>query len=258
MTYMFSGRQEALERLELLNALFFPATRDFVKDNLPGRVGLLLDLGCGPGYTTRSLSSVVDAGRIIGLDSSEFFIERARELSEGVPQIEYRLHDMTQMPFPTAGADAIYLRFLLTHLRDPRTSLLEWASHLVDGGLMLIEETEEFNTEVPVFREYMEMSEALLESNDNVLFIGGLLDGWDYEGKLSRGYSGVARVRVPTGPAARMFYLNTFSWEDSPFIKKNYGGDVGRIKAELNRMAESGDPTSTIEWGVRQVRLEKA
>jgi len=33
--------------------------------------------------------------------------------------IEFVCHDVTQEPFPTASADVLFCRFLLTHLHDP-------------------------------------------------------------------------------------------------------------------------------------------
>lgn len=52
------------------------------------------------GYTTRALTSIINANEYVGLDNSKYFIERARRLSKDFPKIAYK----------TEKADIIYSR----------------------------------------------------------------------------------------------------------------------------------------------------
>ncbi len=142
MSYVFAGREIAVKRLKKLHELFLPATKNLLLASVSKKASLLVDLGCGPGYTTRALSSIINADEYVGLDNSEYFIDQARELSRDLPQIAYKLHDVTKTSFPVQKADMIYARFLLTHVHTPKRSILDWGTQLSDGGLLFVEETE--------------------------------------------------------------------------------------------------------------------
>ncbi len=117
----------AAARLGMLARVFAETTGPFV-DTFGGEVdkpALVIDLGCGPGCTTSLLAGMLDAGEVVGLDSSERFVELAsRTAMEGV---SFRVHDVTAVPFPVGPANVMYCRFLLTHLADPAGALAAWA-----------------------------------------------------------------------------------------------------------------------------------
>lgn len=210
-------------------------------------------MGCGIGHTTRALSTIVEADEFVGLDNSVYFIERARELSNDLPHISYKLHDVAKIPFPTGKADIIYSRFLLTHMPTPKRCIRDWSTQLNTGGLLFIEETEDIKTEVPVVKEYIKITYALLKSNGNILFIGKILDNWDSQGKLKKRYSGVAKVPASTKQAAEIFLLNIPFWKDTEFIKENYYEDIERIEAELKELLKATEDRNSVEWEIRQV-----
>ena len=66
MSYVFTGKEIAAERLEKVNKLFFPATKNFLQTQALEKVSLLVDLGSGPGYTTRALRSFINANEYLG------------------------------------------------------------------------------------------------------------------------------------------------------------------------------------------------
>ena len=257
MSYVFSGKEPAARRLGKLHELFFPATKNFLQHQITNRVDTVVDLGCGVGHTTRALVSIVEADEYVGLDNSEYFIERAKELSKDFPKITYKLYDVSKIPFPAKKADIIYSRFLLTHMRTPKRSIRDWSTQLNNGGLLFIEDTEDIKTEVPVFKEYITITGALLKSNENILFIGKMLDEWEYEGKLKKKYSGVAKVRASTKQAAEIFLSNIASWKDNEFINGNYYDNLRRVESELKGMVKANEDRKTIEWEIRQVVLER-
>ena len=113
-----------------------------------------MDLGCGPGHTTRLLHEVTEAMRTVGLDASAAYVERAR--SRGSADVTFEVHDATALPLPVEPAHAIYARLLLAHLRDPADVVAGWVSQLSEGGVVLLvgrvdrlPEAEELDPERP-------------------------------------------------------------------------------------------------------------
>ena len=257
MAYLFDGKQIAVERLGKLNALFAPATEEFLRDRAPVRTGVVWDLGCAAGYTTRSLRSTIAAEAYIGWDNSEFMIDRARETSMHFPEISYRLADVTQPGFTYETADLIYMRLLLTHMKTPEESLLLWSERLRPGGRILIEETENIETELTAFRDYLAVVDAMLSSNGNMLYIGEKLDAMTFGNRLVKEYSAAGLVPVTSRQAAEMFLLNLTAWRNTEFIRENHSEDVERIERGLKELAASTSSEPTITWSICRMSLAK-
>ena len=114
-SYAFGDTEPAERRLALLAEIFEPSSRAFLATHVAG-AQLAVDLGCGPGHTTRLLAEVTGAGRTVGLDWSPSFLAAAGR--DHLAGIEFVGHDLTRLPFPVAGqgADVGYARYLLAHL----------------------------------------------------------------------------------------------------------------------------------------------
>lgn len=136
MTYLFAGKKTAAKRLEKLNEVFSHSSEAFVKSSVKNNVKVCVDLGCGIGCTTRDLASRINPVECTGFDNSGYFIERAIKLSVNYPEIKYKLHDVTKIPFPIEKADLIYARFLLTHLENPVRCMKKWSSQLNPCGML--------------------------------------------------------------------------------------------------------------------------
>lgn len=111
--YTFGDNAVAAVRLQRLADLFRPALETFVTEHLPRPIGHVLDLGCGPGHTTRALAALLTAARVTGLDHSTSFIEEAARAP--VANVVYRVGDVTR-PHDEAvpdvpPADGLYLAF---------------------------------------------------------------------------------------------------------------------------------------------------
>ncbi|MFA6448535.1 MAG: class I SAM-dependent methyltransferase [bacterium] len=258
MAYLFDGKEIAAERLGKLNALFAPATENFLRGRARGKIGAAWDLGCGVGHTTRSLRSAVEADAYIGWDNSEFAIRRARETSENMPEISYRVADIAQPGFTDEPADLIYMRLLLTHLKAPEASLLLWSERLRPGGRILLEETESIATGMPAFRDYIAVVDAMLEANGNFLYIGETLDKMAFGGRLAKEYSATGLVPATARQAAEMFLLNLATWRDTEFIRANYSADVARIERGLTELAGTASKEPAITWSMRRMALTRA
>ena len=110
----------AAGRLDLLAHVYEQPTRSLLARWAPARVGLAVDLGCGPGHTTRLLHAVLRA-RAAGRRRAVARRTRrspGRQLAD-LPGVEVLEDDVTQ-PLPVEGADLVFARFLLTHLAPRR------------------------------------------------------------------------------------------------------------------------------------------
>lgn len=81
----------------------------------------VLDLGCGTGYPSILAAQAVGSqGLVIGLDLSEGMLaiasHKARNL--GLTNIQFRVEDVTTLPFPPASFDAVVSRFCLMFLPE--------------------------------------------------------------------------------------------------------------------------------------------
>jgi len=168
-TYAFGDDDTAAERLRMLAYIFAPEIKSFL-GRVPPDPGLVIDLGCGPGFTTRLIAETLNARKTVGLDTSQPFLDLAgRQQANGVAFIE---HDVTRAPFPTGAADVLFCHLLLPHLADPAAVLRTWASQLRPAGLLLVDEVSDIQTANSTFRAYLDAAERLLQGIGGDLYVG--------------------------------------------------------------------------------------
>src|ERR1700751_6354416 len=173
-TSSFGETKLAAERLRVVSEVFNPTSEVFVSEAVRKRPRLALDLGCGPGFTTRLLSRTTGAERTVGVDRSEAFLSWARASSAAGE--EDVAADVAEVPLRITGIssppDLIYARFLASHLPEPEQAISGWAKKLKAGGLLLLEEVESINTAVPAFDEYLKIVSEVLAQHGNELLVG--------------------------------------------------------------------------------------
>jgi len=59
---------------------------------------IVLDVGCGTGAVTRVLAEMRGVSEVVGVDPSPIFVEKARELGKGHPQLSFRTGDGRALP----------------------------------------------------------------------------------------------------------------------------------------------------------------
>src|SRR5689334_6406878 len=93
--YTFGDEASAVERLALVAAAYEPVSRPFLEAHArPG--GVVVDVGCGPGFSTELLARTCRPRVLVGLDPSAAFLAVARVR---VPAAELLVHDATMVPF---------------------------------------------------------------------------------------------------------------------------------------------------------------
>jgi trans-aconitate 2-methyltransferase len=258
--YAFGDSALAARRLGLLAQVFEPTSRSFLTDAAAHPVGpppeLAVDLGCGPGHTTRLLVSVLGPRRTLGLDQSAFFVALAAE--DPPPGASFAVHDVTVVPFPCRPAGLLFCRFLLGHLADPAAALAAWATQLAPGGLLLVEEVERIRTGQPALRGYLEVAAVLLASRGHALEIGPRLHRLADPPGLARRLDRAAPLAPPAARAAEMFAQNLAVWR-ADAVRAGVAAD-----AELDRLAgglaavAAGEAEGTIAWELRQLAFQRA
>jgi SAM-dependent methyltransferase len=253
--YTYGEGDSEANRLALVAELFEGASRSLLSDAVGFRPRLALDLGCGPGHTTRLLAEVLRPDRVVGVERSANLLSKARvAASEG---ISFARHDVTRMPLPHGGeADLIYARLLLSHLPDPEKVAKDWLAQLAPGGLLLLDEVERIETEQPVFREYLAILARMMAHHGQELYVGPRLEAATRgpERRISR----IAPASPTTAHVARMFSINLANWRGNDFVRTNHTKkELDRLAEGLSELTESRD-TAEIRWGMRQIAIERA
>ena len=255
-TYTFGDSDLAARRLALVAETFADTSAAFMRESVTMRPQLAADLGCGPGYTTHLLADTLNPERTVGLDNSENFLADIR--TNDSDRVSFHLHDITTAPFPEAPFDLIFSRLVLTHLRDPETTITLWTEQLRPGGLLLLEEVERIYTKSLALVTYLDIQQAMLAQQSNELYIGPRLDALTASGKLHRRSSNIRSLRVPADRAAAMFHMNLAVWRHSDFVIQTYApATLDALDQDLQTIAQSHTDEPPVEWQLRQIVIER-
>ena len=239
--YRFGIDQAATDRLGLVAAAYDSVSRQFLAAHALPLPNVAVDLGCGPGFTTKLLCEVVRPGKVIGIDASEQFIASARRR---LPGGRFETHDVTALPLPGTPADVIYARLLLAHLADPEAIADGWRSQLAPGGRLLIEDLDGVVNPVGPLHDYEDVSARIVRSGGGLMYAGAELSG----------FGGVVRsVTVPGPLAARIYLFNVRHWINSPDLPVT-DAELRDLEQGLLRTVNDGDSDS-VSWLVRQLVL---
>lgn len=258
--YAFGDSPVAAERLALLAQTYAASSQSFLRASVDFRPGLAADLGCGPGHSTHLLANVLGPAQTIGFENSEEFLAKAA--ATGTESIGFELHDITVAPFPRAPFDLMFGRFVLTHLRNPKSVIETWVGQLRPGGILLIEEVESIDSQIAEFVRYLDIQQSMLASQANALYVGPLLGKMTGFKNARLKASNVTRLHVAAARAASMFHMNLASIRERGFVRDNY--DASRIE-ELYRgllaiadCESQGSTYPAVKWGLRQISLERS
>lgn len=252
-SYVFGDSDGATERLRILAEVFEPSTVEFLRTAGLGAPETVIDIGCGPGHSTRLLSDVLSPRLTVGLDNSPFFLDIARRIE--APNIRFHEHDVTTVPFPVTGADMLFARFVLMHLPGFDTVVERWVSQLRPGGVLLVQESEHIHTKVEAFATYLRMVGTLLHDNANHLYMGPALAAIESDAFRHR-RTAVRLIRVPSSTVARMYLLNIRAWDPTRVAAHFRPGEVRALEDELRAIGRRPDGPG-IDWSVRGAVLER-
>ncbi|HET9656824.1 MAG TPA: class I SAM-dependent methyltransferase [Kineosporiaceae bacterium] len=214
--YTFGDGPTARHRLDLLAEVYRPATEAFLRERAPRQPELAVDLGCGPGHTTRLLHEISQATRTTGLDASTRYLELAA--ADPPAGVDFARADLSRGPLPVPPADLMLCRFLLTHLSAPQTALRSWVAALRPGGVLLAQETARLASPAWQFQRYYELVGAVQRSHGQALEIGARLAGLAAGTGAQVCHVGRRRLVMPAPVMARLHVLNLRTWRDHPVV----------------------------------------
>ncbi|MDP8927863.1 MAG: osmotically inducible protein OsmC, partial [Actinomycetota bacterium] len=152
------------------------------------------------------------------------------------------------------GADLIYARFVLAHLREPEGAVTAWASQLSPAGMLALDEVEWIRTTNPVLSSYLDLVARLLAGRGSDLYVGPrlhiLTQGRGWRQRSSR----LRTLEVPARVAAELFAMNLAVWRCDPSLVP--ADRVDELGVELQELASS-DAGEVVAWGLRQVTIER-
>jgi arsenite methyltransferase len=128
----FNASQGAMERRRRIIAAFALQAGEAI-----------LDVGSGPGHQAFEISSLVGpGGRIQGIDPAESAIAIAFRRCAGLPNTNFELGDVAQLPFEDETYDGVMSSQVFEYLDDVSGGLREMYRVLRLGGRALIHDTD--------------------------------------------------------------------------------------------------------------------
>lgn len=237
ISYAFGDSALARERLGIVAATFEAPTQRLLADLPPYQPRYVLDMGCGPGYTSALLRARFSHSEVTGLDALPAMVEEARTR---VPGAWFAVADVTApLRLP---ADVAYSRLLLGHLPDPEGVLARWVAAMRPPGYLVCEEPVRYRSDDARFRRYEAAVTAVVAARGGTLWAAPALDP-DPPG-CERRIDRVVEHPVPAGRAAAMFWRNAVEWADEV-------PEAADLIDQL-RAVEREDPDEMVMWELRQ------
>jgi trans-aconitate 2-methyltransferase len=246
--YAYGDSVAAGDRLDVVARVFEPTSRRFLERVAPHSPRLALDLGCGPGNTTRLIADTLRPQRTVGLERSRAFLDRARHAAP--PATEFIEHDVFVTPFPLEPADVIFARLLLAHLPDRLGVVARWVTQLAPGGVLLLDEIEELRTDEPAFAEYLPIAIEVVERSGGRLLAGPELGVMSEPPESQRIWDDVVVLDATAAQVAPIFSMNLQVLAERGEIEPHV-----RLERDLAAIAERGG--GSIEWRMRQIAFRR-
>jgi SAM-dependent methyltransferase len=261
--YVIQGGVEGRERLRILARVMQPTTRSLFDRVRIDAAMACLDVGCGGGDVTLELARRVGpGGRVVGWDIDETKLELARREAgeQGVGNVDFRLSDIGHGEVERQF-DAVYARFLLTHLKDPAGALAGMRQMLRPGGVAIVEDIDctgcFCHPPAAAFLRYVELYTQVVRRRGGDANIGPRLPGL----LLDAGFEGIQmNVVQPAGIDGEVKLINPITMEAIADSVLSEGlatrDEIDKVVAELYELAR--DPRTVVSlprvvqtWGYR-------
>ncbi len=94
----------------------------------------VVEIGCGTGGVTRTLANWPNVAEALGVDPSEIFISKAKELGDGVSNLSFEVGDGRSLPLKDQSFDVAIVHTTMCHVPNPESLLQEAYRVLKPGG----------------------------------------------------------------------------------------------------------------------------
>ncbi len=250
--YTFGDTDLAGQRLALLAIAYEPATRDLLDRWGPRAPGHALDLGSGPGYTTRLLHEALAPAQTTGIDASPRYVAEAQRTAPS--GVSFVVQDLLKPPFAVAPGDLIFCRHLVAHVADPGAAFAAWTALGRPGARLIIQETETIASDDPTLARYYESVAAMQAGHGQKMQIGRHLEAalartpWQIEHRAARALTLDPRLM------ARIHVMNLRTWRHDPAATALYTpGALDDLDARLAAIAEGTTPAAVVKNQLREI-----
>jgi len=170
--YPFGHGEEELQRLGEQHRVWREENQRLLSRAGFGLGNTVVDLGCGPGFTTLDLAERVGpTGRIVAVDrDGDRSIPRVRQAADaaGFRNVEARVADLEQFDLPSESVDGVYGRWVFMYLPEPEATALATriAKWLRPGGACALAEFCNFRSIgiYPPIEHFGLVAEALMRA----------------------------------------------------------------------------------------------
>lgn len=208
----------------------------------------VLDLGCGPGYTSIDLARIVGpTGRVIASDQSSRFLAwlDAERDALGLTQIETLTSPAETIALEPDSLDFAYGRWILCWLADPGATIARIARALRPGGAYLAHEYLDWGAMKLVPKN--ELFERVVAASTAAWpKLGATIDLAERLPELAAAHGLVLESFVPS---ARLGRIGSLEWQWVP----------GFLRTWVPKLSRDGllDPDLSAAWLIEHERLER-
>jgi len=254
--YTFGDNLRASARLRKLAEMYEVESRELLRRSGVNAPRLAVDLGCGPGWSTRLLQDALKPRRTVGLDASPVFVEEAR--TRHGTDLEFEVHDIVNVPFPVDAPEVMFCRFLLTHLRSLREVLAAWAGVAAPGGLLVVHETESLEASHPALQLYYRLLEQLQRHHGQTLQVGVVLEHGFAESGWRMVESQRRLLEKPASDMAELHLANLRTWRDDEYARRAFdSGEIAVLETSLGRIASRREDGGVVVNAARQIIAQR-
>jgi SAM-dependent methyltransferase len=147
--YVLGTSDAEIDRLGLQHKVWRPRALDAWRRSGISVGHTILDLGCGPGFSSLDLADIVGgSGQVVAIDRSRRFLTFARHLADRrqMENITFHELDVCQSDLPYIKVDGIWARWIFCFLKDAGKALEKAARMLAPGGVFVLHEYFSYST----------------------------------------------------------------------------------------------------------------
>ncbi len=168
--YVLGNDEEELARLKLQHDLWKPELTKLWGLSHIKQASKILDLGCGPGYTTMDMTKYLDqACDITSIDISEDFLNYLKFQAKNLrpdQKIQTQKSYIEELELPEKNFDAAFCRWLMIFVQDPPKAIQKIYQHLKPKSQFILQEYVSYDSMdlVPNFKEMKPIVDAIFKS----------------------------------------------------------------------------------------------
>jgi ubiquinone/menaquinone biosynthesis C-methylase UbiE len=210
--YILATGDRAVDRLNLLDEIFRPYTRELL-----ARAGLreamkVVDIGCGTGLVALWIATQVGPnGSVTAVDQSaeQLKIAEKNAARAGLRNISFHQATAYETGLEREEFHLVYSRFLLCHLTEPAKALSEMRSLLRSGGILVCEDHDDggifSEPETAAYKRLVEISKAVNRSRGLDSYVGLKLPRLFQQTGFSKPEVMIKQIAHLRGPAKRFW-----------------------------------------------------